>query len=216
MVRNLLIAAAGALITAAGAAQAATVTFIPPSDPTGQVFSTNNNDGYSGGRGVVFVPTANFTLDSVGIFQDLSEVTLSYTVELASAITGSVGPGTILRSGSALVLTSGLEWIDFSFASLNLDAGSAYNVAFFFSSNSNQNFFYNQSGAEPYSQTGLTNIDGFSGYNTGNFVLPRIRLNGDGAAVVPEPGTWLMLVAGFGIVGVVQRRSARRDKAVAA
>ncbi|WP_313668723.1 PEPxxWA-CTERM sorting domain-containing protein, partial [Sandarakinorhabdus sp.] len=39
---------------------------------------------------------------------------------------------------------------------------------------------------------------------------------GDGAAVVPEPGTWLMLVAGFGIVGVVQRRSARRDKAVAA
>ncbi|WP_310474432.1 PEPxxWA-CTERM sorting domain-containing protein [Sandarakinorhabdus sp.] len=216
MFRNLLIAAAGALITAAGAANAATVTFIPPSDPTGQVFTTNANDAYSQGRGVVFVPTANFSLDSVGIFQNLTNVTLSYSVELASAITGNVGPGTVLRSGSALISTTGLEWIDFNFASLNLAAGSAYNVAFFFNGNANQNFFYNQSGAEPYSQSGFTNIDGFQAYGTSNTVLPGIRLNGSGTAVVPEPGTWLMLVAGFGIVGVAQRRSARRGKAIAA
>lgn len=213
MQTNLLIAGFAALTTLATTANAATVTFIPPSDLVGSVFSTNNNDGYTAGRGVVFAPTSAFTLSSVGIYHDLTNITLSYTVEAATALSGVTGPGTILRSGSTLVSTTGLEWIDFNFASLNLAAGTAYNVAFFFGGNANQNFFYNQSGAEPYAQAGFSGIDGFQGYRTANFVLPGIRLNG---AVVPEPATWLMLVAGFGLVGASLRRSARRTETVAA
>lgn len=215
MIKNMLIAGAVALATFGTAANAASVTFIPPSDLVGQVYTTNSNDAYSAGRGVVFTPTSAFTLNSVGIFQNLTNVTLSYSVQAATATSGVTGPGTVLRFGSALISTTGLEWIDFSFADLNLASGTAYNVAFFFAGNSNQNFFYNQSGAEPYAQPGFSNIDGFSSYNTRNFVLPAIRLNGDTGAV-PEPATWLMMVAGFGLIGASLRRTARRTTAVAA
>jgi hypothetical protein len=187
----------------AAQAASATVTFIPPSDPVGMVFSTNSNDGYGRSRGVVFTPTSNFSLTSVGIYQDLTNVTLNFTVEAATSPSGITGPGTILRSGSVVANTTGLQFIDFAFASLNLAAGSYYNVNFSFAGNSNQNFFYNQSGAEPYAQAGFAGIDGTVRYNTGNFLLPAIRLNG---SVVPEPASWALMIVGFGLVGVAARR----------
>lgn len=203
---RMFILVASATLVAASAPAAATVNFIPPSDPVGHVYSINGNDGYSASRGVVFTPTSNFALTGVGIYQDLTNVTLNFTVENATSPSGFTGPGTILRSGSVVANTTGLQFIDFAFASLNLAAGSYYNVNFSFSGSSNQNFFYDQSGAQPYAQAGFAGIDGTQGYDTENTVIPGIRLNGTAGAVVPEPASWALMVLGFGLVGVAARR----------
>lgn len=184
--------------------------FVPPSDTTGHVYSTNANDGYADGRGVVFTPTSNYTLTNVALYQDLTNVTLSYTLRLATATTGFVGGGTILSSGSQLATTSGLQFVDFALAPTVLTAGTYYFLDFSFSGNSNENFFYDQTGAQPYSQAGFAGIDGTQAGNTSNFVLARIRLNGDVAAV-PEPATWAMMLIGFGGIGLTIRRAKRRS-----
>src|SRR4051812_29980407 len=125
MSKNLLAAAAVAAVMAAAAPSFAGVIFVPPSDTVGTVFTTNFNDAYSGGRGVVFAPTSNFDLTSVGIYQDLTNITVNFALALATAPTGNVGGGTVLRSGSATVTTSGLEFVDFAFASITLNAGTS-------------------------------------------------------------------------------------------
>ena len=183
-------------------------TFVPPSDTTGHVYSTNSNDGYVQGRGVVFTPTSNLTLTNVAVYQDLTNVNLSYTLRLASATTGNVGGGSILSSGSQLATTSGLQFVDFALAPTTLTAGTYYFLDFAFNGNSNQNYFYDQSGAEPYSQAGFAGIDGTQGGSTSNFVLARIRLNGDVAAV-PEPATWAMMLIGLAGIGLAVRRAKR-------
>lgn len=197
----------------AAQAASATDTFIPPSDMIGGVYSTGSNDAYSSWRGVVFTPTSDYALTSVGLYQDLTDVTLNFTVENATNASGNTGPGNVLRSGSVLANTTGLQFIDFAFASLTLTAGSYYTVNFRFFGDSNQNFFYDQSGAEPYAQAGFAGIDGTQAHDTSNFVLPAIRLNGIASAAVPEPASWMLMIGGFGLVGVVARR---RSTALAA
>jgi len=208
---KMFILAASFALIAASVPAAATVTFVPTSVLVGAVYSTNTNDAYFTSRGVVFTPTSNFALTSVGIYQDLTNVTLNFTVELATNPSGTTGPGTILRSGSVVANTTGLQFIDFAFASLNLAAGSYYNVNFSFTGNSNQNFFYTQFNAQSffdqsYAQAGFAGIDGTQAHDTTNFVLPAIRLNGSAAAVVPEPASWALMILGFGLVGVAARR----------
>ena len=52
-------------------ANAASIEFIPPNDTYGRVFSTNFNDDWNTGRGLVFQMTSNETIGSIGIFHDL-------------------------------------------------------------------------------------------------------------------------------------------------
>lgn len=42
-----------------------------------------------------------------------------------------------------------------------------------------------------------------------NYGLNELRMFGDVANAVPEPGTWAMMIAGFGLVGAASRRRAR-------
>lgn len=203
VLRSISLSAALALLCAP-AVRAQTV-FVPPSDPVGMVWTTNSNDIWSGGRGVVFTPTANFDLTSVGLFQDLTNITLNYSLRLATNTTGNVGGGGLLESGSALVSTAGLEFIDFAFSQLTLVAGTYYLLEFSFAGNSNQNFFFDQRGAEPYAQAGFAGIDGTAGGNTGNFVLPQMRLNG-GTEVVPEPATMTLLATGLAGMAAARRK----------
>ena len=201
---------AAAFAAATMASPTLATEFIPPSDPDGEVFTTNSNDGYDDGRGVVFAPTSDFSLFSVGIFQDLTGIDLSYSISVAPNSTGFVGGGPVISSGSLTATTDGLEWIDFSFAPLELSANTFYHLEFQFDGESNQNFFFDQRGAEPYDQPGFVGIDGTSNGSTNNFVIPFIRLNGGGMAAVPEPATWAMMLLGFFALGSMMRNKPAR------
>jgi hypothetical protein len=203
--RHTLKAVAAVAALACSSAAAAQVEFVPPSDPVGQVYTTNDNDLWAGGRGVVFSPTSDYLLNGVGLYQDLTKANLNFSLSLASAETGDVGGGTIITSGSQLVTTSGLEFVTFSFAPTLLTAGTYYHLNFSFTGNSNQNFFYDQWEAQPYSQPGFSGIDGTAGSHTSNTVLARIQLNPLQGGV-PEPSTWAMMLLGFGAIGFSMRR----------
>lgn len=164
-----------ALWALASGAQAQ-ITFVPPNDPTGAVLTTNSNDAWSTSRGVVFQATANQTINSISLYQDLTGIMVNYEIDQTPSATGNIGSGKIvLRSGSGTFTTSGLQFITFSIAPLQLVAGNFYQVRFDFVGNSNQNFFYNNNNIA-FSQPGFSQIDGTAGDDTGNSVMPRIQL----------------------------------------
>lgn len=208
----LTVAAIATAPLSATAAQATETIFVPPSDPIGVVSSTNVNDGYGDGRGVVFTPTADIILTDVALYQNLTNVILNYSLSLATNSTGSVGGGAVLQSGSTMANTSGLEFINFSLTPTTLNAGTYYFLDFNFQGTSNENFFYNQLEPQPYGQAGFSGIDGTAFGDTTNFVIPRIRLTTISAVTaVPEPSTWAMMLLGLGATGVAIRRRRRSN-----
>ena len=180
-----------------GATTTVTVEFVPPNDPSGAITSTNSNDGYFLGRGVVFEMSSDQTLSEVGILADLTNVDLSYEVAQTLVSTGAVTPGqTVLRSGSQTVTTNGLEWVDFSFPELVLEAGNSYHIEFSHAGSGNQNFFYfNQN--VTFSQSSFDLLDGTQFGNTENFFMPAIRV------VIPEPSA--LVLAALGLVCIACR-----------
>lgn len=58
--------------------------------------------------------------------------------------------------------------------------------------------------------TGLS-FGNFSPAGSGIQALNQVRLNLVPAAAVPEPGTWAMMLLGFGAMGTAMRRSRRRN-----
>ncbi len=167
-------------------AEAAVVEFVPPNDTTGSVYSTGTNSAWSIGRGVVFQATANQTIDSIGLYHDLTGISLSYKLSQTTSASDNIVAGeSILASGSTTVTTNGLEWIDFSLPDTDLVAGNYYHIEFSFSGNGNQNFFYDNDNVT-FSQGDFDVIDGSSGGNTSNSVMPAIRLNSSEAAETVE------------------------------
>ena len=57
-----------------GTVNASVIEFIPPNDLTGAVYTTNNNDMWSGNRGIGFNVSSSQTLSSVGVYQDLTNI----------------------------------------------------------------------------------------------------------------------------------------------
>ena len=177
--------------------------FPPPNDPVGLVGSSGN-DGWVAGRGVVFQALANMTIDSVGVYQNLTFQFLQYEVFQITGLTGNVFPGQVLlRNGARVVTTSGLEFVDFAFAPLALANGSFYEIEFILNGPSNANYYYiNQN--VPFNVGNFGSLDGTLGEDTSNLAIPTIRVNVGGAGSgVPEPSTWML--AGAGVVLVLRR-----------
>lgn len=206
------------LLLFAGSVNAAVIEFVPPNDPDGRVFTTNSNDGWFDGRGVVFQATEDGTISSIGVFHDLTGETLSYTLSQVTSAVGDIETGeTILASGSTVVNTNGLEWIDFPIANVPYTAGNFYHIEFDFPGAANQNFFYDNDDVS-FTQDSFEVIDGTSGGDTGNTVMPAIRMEFEPGGAAPAPGpavpvpslsVWgmLLLLMLFGFIGA---RSARR------
>jgi hypothetical protein len=55
----------------------------------------------------------------------------------------------------------------------------------------------------PTSTVSFTNFSGFDGIDP---VIDNVIIRTNGTGAVPEPATWAMLLAGFGLVGAVRRR----------
>lgn len=210
-------AMAAILLAATGQVQAATIAFVPPNDTLGGVFSTVTNDGYSDGRGVVFAMTDDVVIDSVGIFQNLRSINLSFQISKVTTTSGNVASGeVILRSGSSTETTTTLEWIDFAITPLTLQNGMNYLIEFTFQGNSNQNFFYNNQNVS-FNQADFSLLDGTQAGFSDNFVMPAIRVNTverQGGPVVPEPTS--LALAGFAGIGMAVRAIRRRRQAQAA
>lgn len=195
-----------------GSVFASPVTFVPPNDTTGHVFSTNSNDGYGTDRGIVFQLTGDTTLSSVGIFQDLTNIDLTYYVYQIPTITPTDETGfNLLQTGTSNVTTNGLEWIDFAFSTLSLTSGNNYYVAFSFTGSSNQNFFYDNNNVV-WTQGIFDQLDGANGGDVSNSVVSAIRLDGGSGAVTPEPGSILLAAAGLaGLACFRKRRSSTQQ-----
>jgi len=172
---------------------AATITFVPPNDTSGAISSTNSNDGYSTGRGILFTVDSATTVDSVGIYQDLTNVSLSFDLEIFN--------GTNLANGGSTVSTTGLEWIDYGGFEVNLSPGNTYHLEFTFTGNSNQNFFYNNFNVT-WSQDGFSALDGTRTNFASNSVVAAFRMN-----AVPDTGsTAALLGAGVAALAFARRR----------
>lgn len=173
------------------------ITFVPPNDPVGQVFSSNANDGYTNGRGILFQVTSGETITSVGLYHDLTGIPLSFVLE-------QVGGG-VLRSGGSTVTTSGLDWIDYAVTPVTLVPGLTYHLNFSHSGLGNQNFFYNNQNV-PWNQGSYVFLEGTQGgaNGGGNFVVAAFRIN-EAAQAVPDGGTTAALL-GLALFGMTRIR----------
>jgi hypothetical protein len=190
----------------------AQISFVPPNDPTGAVLTTNANDAWSTGRGVVFQATVTQTISSVSLYQDLTGITVNYEIDQTTSASGAIGTGkAVLRSGTGTFTTSGLQFITFTFAPLQLIAGNFYQVRFDFVGNSNQNFFYNNNNVV-FSEPGFALIDGTSGDDTANSVMPRVELNAGIplGAIIPTLSPLLLAVLSLLLAGAAAFALRRR------
>jgi hypothetical protein len=214
-------AVAASAMLACSPAMASSVMFIPNGNSLGQVFTTDTNDGYASGRGVMFRATANFVLTDVAIYQNLQGKQLNFKLKNLSG-------GTTLWEGSQTVTTNGLEFIHFVLpTAITLEEGQSYFLDFGFEGASLENFFYNEGQVPSYSVPGFDWINGTLGGDPVNTVIPRIELNSDlndggvvitavlPGAVVPEPATWALMITGFGAAGAMLRRRRRETLAAA-
>ena len=172
----------------------ALIEFQPPG-VNGSIFSTNSNDGYQSGRGILFMVDAPTTINSVGVFQNLTNIPLSFSLEVFN--------GASLSTGGSTVTTSGLQWIDYNIAPVTLTSGIWYHLEFGFTGLSNQNFFYDN-GNISWSQSGFTKLDGTQANSPDNFVVAAFRVN-TGASSVPDGGTTVALL-GITFLGITAVR----------
>ncbi|NRA30699.1 MAG: PEP-CTERM sorting domain-containing protein [Parvularculaceae bacterium] len=198
--------AATALLFASVTPALAVTEFVPPNDMTGRVWSTNSNDGWINARGIGFTVTGDVVIESVGVFQDLNGVALTYTVSEITALSGTFSRTSMLASGGSTVTTSGLEWIDYAIAPITLSAGTNYSIEFSFQGSSNQNFFYNNDNVA-WTQGLFTGLEGTLGSSFSNFVVGAFRVDADTVtAPVPVPGALPLMAAGMAGFAAVRRR----------
>ncbi|MEL6393243.1 MAG: PPC domain-containing protein, partial [Bacteroidota bacterium] len=169
--------------------------FVPPNDPTGMVFSTTTNDGYTTGRGLIFEVMSNVTVGQVGLFHDVTGVTISFNLAEINGTTGDVRVGqNILVSGSQTFTTTGLEFVDFTFTPITLVPGQLYHLEFSHPDAANQNFFYDNDNVA-WMQGDFMMLEGTQNGTASNFVVSGMRICGP-SNIPPVAATFNMACDG--------------------
>ena len=207
------VAALAASFLVASAASAATVVVTPGSgqrslsisfyDPLGQSFTAGATD--------VNLQSFGFQLQTLNSGSAASPLTLTFYT--GSGFGGaSLGSFTLTPSGIPTTRTP--TFVDFTTTGILLSPGQTYTAAL--TSNSNRyGLVYGPDinlntgavlGPDAYAggrllATGFTDRPCSGGTCDANF-----RYRAIGAPAVPEPATWAMMIAGFGLVGGAMRR----------
>ena len=178
-------------------------------------FGGTYNYGEGGGRGIGVHADSSFSIDTLGIFGDLTP--RSYTVEVYSSVDGSSTSG-LLASASATVGGTGNGWNDISI-SFPFSAGNYYVLHWRPTVSDYGNWvntldYYNDI-ALPVTVGPVTLINGEEGFTPSldfsNTLHPNLRINTVSGPPIPEPSTvavWgLLILCGIGI-GWRRRRKA--------
>lgn len=170
-------------------------------------FNSPNTSGPYGGNGAAFTTTAEngytATVTSGGYFQDLYEGPFAFSPAIATGAYNTTQNAVLTISGPGLFNLV-------SFDAFSDVLPSAFTVIGYLGTSS----VYNLSGTAGTPITGATYTT-FSGFNgivdrvtlatnaPSRFVLDNVVVSA--AADVPEPASWVMMVAGFGLIGGAMR-----------
>lgn len=191
----------------AGPAIASTVEFVPPNDTVGSISSGGLNDGWNFGRGIGFTVSSDQTINSVGVFENLTGIDLAFKIAEIPSLTGTFSAGTTLRSGGSTVTTTGLEWIDYSFSDLTLTPGTDYWINFYFDGTPDQKFYYDNHNVA-WNQGAFRSLEGTQGNDFANSLVAAFRVNG--VATVPLPAGLPLFASGLGVIGLLRWRRKRQ------
>ena len=197
---------AGAVAMAATAVHASGIPLnLDPGTPF-TLYTLNTNDGYSGGRGMVFIADEAITVNGAALWT-ASTGGLNATFELYETITtvGNVLAGaTLLRSFNTTLLGS-LDFHGGKFDAITLQTNQSYLLRVFYSEAADENWFYDFDpvffGDPPVDIGAVTLIDGTASGDTANFVAPYLQIQ-----LLPGPFTLALL----GLAGAMGSRRRRR------
>lgn len=211
---------AASLTMAAGSAQAANIVQLAQTTTSEHVFNLTNAGG-SYTLSTVGSKSFTATLAGFGSFSN-SILTFSATGNSNAVTAGSLFSQS-LASGSLTLISGGTNLLSFNFSggelfgqlggnaptlSVSIPGNVFSNVTsdlFDFTELDLTGFSISMSDASPNISLTGGRLSNFTAAGTGTFSADD---NG-GPGGVPEPGTWAMMLAGFGLVGLARRRSNR-------
>jgi len=181
----------------------------------------NASAGGPGGGAVVIGTSDNgFTINVGKSFTSIAPIDVVIPVNSAGVYTLNEAPGP--NVGNGVLNNTGLTWIDFEFMILSAPAGTTFNGGFEGPGpGSGPRFdpptisdslvhFAGGTGVAPLNPLfGFNPVVSFSAPTAGTITIREIPS-------VPEPSTWVMMMAGFAAVGAAMRASKRRTVAALA
>lgn len=208
-----VIAAALGTVAAAPAGAATAITgFVGGSLASNPASDLPRTVGWS------FAPTANLTVTALGFF-DVGGDGLSGSHQLGIwRDDGTLLGSATIAAGTSAALDGGFRYVDS--ADFALLAGSTYVIGASIASDGDTYFF---SPSSVSADASIGYIGGLRGAENVAFMMPdrdpisgRLGPNFQFAlASVPEPGTWGMMISGFGLIGA-SLRSRRKAQLLAA